>query len=306
MTACPASGLSEKFNAHTKQIGKPHICGSAPHCLNLLPQLCHLNNGITNGTTLFPILMYRKADWSLLLFLQRRILTATMTAHPNFVRRFTALLEPDGTSLKWVIARIPFDVKAAWPGMKRRRVRGRIEGFAFRTSVFPDPRGGGQILLVNKKMQVATGTAVGSRVRIELAPDLEEREAAIGPEFAAALKGERALGKWFAALSESMRREIGAWVAEPKSEASRQKRAEQMAERLMLAMEGERELPPILEAAFQREPKARTGWLAMTPTQRRNQLLGIFYYQNVEARERRVAKAVEEALRAANRAAGRS
>jgi hypothetical protein len=41
----------------------------------------------------------------------------------------------------------------------------------------------------------------------------------------------------------------------------------------------------------------------MTPAQRRNHLLGIFYYQTVEARERRAARAVEEALRRARRAA---
>jgi hypothetical protein len=40
----------------------------------------------------------------------------------------------------------------------------------------------------------------------------------------------------------------------------------------------------------------------MTPTQRRGHLLGIFYYQTVEARERRAAQAVEEALRKAKKA----
>ena len=40
----------------------------------------------------------------------------------------------------------------------------------------------------------------------------------------------------------------------------------------------------------------------MTPTQRRNHLLGIFYVQTVEGREKRAAKAVEEALQAARKA----
>ena len=68
-------------------------------------------------------------------------------------KTFTAVLEQDGTQLSWVIARIPFDIAKAWPVRKGRRVRGDIEGFPFRTSLFPDPRGEGQILLVNKKMQ---------------------------------------------------------------------------------------------------------------------------------------------------------
>jgi len=50
-----------------------------------------------------------------------------------------------------------------------------------------------------------------------------------------------------------------------------------------------------------RQTLARKGWEAMTPNQRRRLLLAIFYYQSVEARERRTAKAVEEALRVAKK-----
>jgi hypothetical protein len=55
--------------------------------------------------------------------------------------------------------------------------------------------------------------------------------------------------------------------------------------------------PPILEALFQRYPKARDGWRAMTPLQRRGHLLGIFYYQSPESRQKRAQKAIEEAMR---------
>jgi hypothetical protein len=74
-----------------------------------------------------------------------------------------------------------------------------------------------------------------------------------------------------------------------------------MTERLFLAMEGEAEPPPILRAAFQRQPVARIGWDAMTRIKRRNHLLGIFYYQTAEARERRVRAAIEDALKVAKR-----
>jgi hypothetical protein len=30
-------------------------------------------------------------------------------------KSFTDVLEPDGTQLRWVVARIPFDVAKAWP-----------------------------------------------------------------------------------------------------------------------------------------------------------------------------------------------
>jgi uncharacterized protein YdeI (YjbR/CyaY-like superfamily) len=248
---------------------------------------------------------------------------------PNPIKSFTAVLEPLQSELGWVIARIPFDVAKAWPVRRGLRVRGEIfsanskgwsvnskgaptnrkglsvetvnEGFAFRSSLFSDARGEGHFLLVNKKMQAAAKANVGSTVRIRLEPDLEERQAVVPAELAHALKGDRRLRKWFDGLNYSIRKWIGDWVNEPKSAASREQRAERMAERLLLTLEGETELPPILHAAFLRQPPARKGWEAMTATQRRNHLLGIFYYQSVEARELRAAKAVEEALRVARR-----
>jgi uncharacterized protein YdeI (YjbR/CyaY-like superfamily) len=180
-------------------------------------------------------------------------------------------------------------------------VNSKTEGFAFRTSLFAYARGAGHFLLVNKKMQTAAKAKVGSKVRIRLEPDLDERAATVPPELASALKGDRRLRKWFDGLSYSMHKEICAWVNEPKSAVSRRQRAGRIAERLLFALEGETELPPILQAAFLRQPLARTGWSAMTPVQRRGHLLGIFYYQTSEARERRAAKAVEDALRMAKK-----
>jgi uncharacterized protein YdeI (YjbR/CyaY-like superfamily) len=212
-------------------------------------------------------------------------------------KSFTALLEPDGTALRWVIARVPFDIAKTWPVRKGRRVRGEIEGFAFRTTLFVQPGGGGHVLLVNKKMQAGAGARAGSRVRIWLEPDLEEREILLPAELAREISSDRRLRRWFDGLSDSMRREIGKWADEPKSAESRRKRAEKMAERLMHAMEGEKEPPPVLRVAFQRHPLAEAGWKALTPTQRRNHLLGIFYYETAEGRERRAGKAIEEALK---------
>jgi hypothetical protein len=219
-------------------------------------------------------------------------------------KSFTALLEPDGTALKWVIARVPFDIAKAWPVRNGRRVRGEIAGFRFRTSLFPDRRRGGHVLLVNKKMQSAAGARLGSRVRIWLEPDLVERPVLLPPELVRALNADRQLRRLFGSMTPSMRREIGKWAGEPKSPASRQKRAEKMAERLMQALEGEHDPPPILRAAFLRHPGSREAWFAFTPTRRRNHLLGIFYYETADARERRAAKAIQAAIQAAQRKSG--
>jgi uncharacterized protein YdeI (YjbR/CyaY-like superfamily) len=122
------------------------------------------------------------------------------------------------------------------------------------------------------------------------------------PELAHAMKGDRRLRKWFDGLNDYTRRVICALVSEAKSGEARKRKAEQMAEWMLLALEGELDPPPILKSAFQRQPLARVGWDAMSPTRRRNHLMGIFHYQGAEARERRAAQAIEDAVAVARRA----
>jgi uncharacterized protein YdeI (YjbR/CyaY-like superfamily) len=219
-------------------------------------------------------------------------------------KKFKGVLERDGTGLGWTVVRVPFDPTEVWPQRNRLRVKGTINGFGFRTSLFR-ARAGHFILLVNKKMQKGAGAVLGSVTEVMLEPDIEERKVEVPPEIEKILRQDRALRRWHDALSDSYRKAIADRVVEPKSAAARVRRAEQMAEWMMLAMEGEQVTPPILEAAFQRMPKAREAWQAMTPRQRRGHLLGIFYYQSPEARQKRTEKAIEEALRLAEKQADR-
>ena len=198
-----------------------------------------------------------------------------------------------------MIARVPFDVDAVWKRKKRLRVKVDVAGRVFRTSLFVDAARGGYFVLVNKEMQRAAGAKVGGFVVFAVEPDLEERPAEMTLEFEKLLKQEKRLAKWYAEQSESMQREVGKWLGAVKSAEARQRRAQQMAERMLLAMEGEKVLPPVIEAAFRKVPAARRGWEAMTVTQRRGHLLGVFYYQSLNARETRVNKMVEECLRIA-------
>lgn len=221
-------------------------------------------------------------------------------------KTFKAILEPLGNGLGWTIARIPFDPAKTWPNKKNHRIRGTVNGFGFRTSYFPGTAELGPFLMVNKKMLAGAKARRGDRVEITLEPDMEEREVVIPPEFERLLKQDHAFRKWFNTMSPSMRREIGKFVGEPKSAESRQKRAEDMAERLLSAMEGEQVTPPILRVLFARHPKAEAGWKAMTPIQRRGHLYGIFYYRSVEAREKRAQKAVDECLRVAEKTGNRT
>lgn len=225
-----------------------------------------------------------------------------MATKKSTAKTFRATLQPLRNGLGWIIARVPFDPAKQWPERRGSRVRGEVNGFPFRTSLFPDPeREGGRVLLVNKKMQAGAGAQAGAMVEIRLEPDLEERPALMPPELATALKADRRLRKWFDNLSEYTRRTLCNMVGEIKGAEARRNQAERITERLFLAMEGETETPPVLRAAFARQPLAEQGWNAMTEAQRRGHLLGIFYYQSVDARESRAARAVEEAIRVARK-----
>lgn len=216
-------------------------------------------------------------------------------------KAFISRLEAVGDKPRWVIVRVPFDIAKAWPERNGRRVRGQINGFFFRTSLFPEKGKKTHILVVNRKTQASAKAGPGDLVRITLEPDLEERTFDMPVEFDRALKGARGLRKYFDAISPSMQKGFTNHVGEPKSAESRRKRADQMAEALLMAMEGEQDPPPILRAAFRRQPLAEGGWRAMTPIKRRNHLLGIFYCQTAEGRERRAHRAIEDALCVAKR-----
>ena len=219
-----------------------------------------------------------------------------MKAKPKAVEKaFKATLERLASSnLGWVIIRVPVDVLKVWGARGRLRVKGEINGFAFRTALFPTGRGD-HFLLVNKRMQAGGAVRAGDTAHFRIEPDLEVRKAIVPAELKRAFSQERSLQRWFDSLSYSMRRWFCDQVVQPKSSAARLRRAEQIAEYLLTTMEAERELPPVLKAAFARDPRAWEGWQRMSPTQRRHTLLSIFHYRSPESRERRIKKMLEEA-----------
>lgn len=193
-----------------------------------------------------------------------------------------------------MIAYIPLDVKKTWGSGGMLKVRGEINGFPFRTSLFP-VRKGGHFLLINKKMQAGAKVQPGDVAKIRLENDIEERTVSVPPELEREFKQSKALRKWFDGLNYSTRKEICEWTVEPKSAEARKRRADQMAERLFSVMDAEREMPPVLQAAFARHPRALLGWERMSPSHKRQHLFGIFGYRTPESRARRIDKTIEAA-----------
>ena len=210
-------------------------------------------------------------------------------------KRFEARLERMRSRLNWVIIHMPFDAAQVWGLRGQIKVKGDVNGFAFRTSLFPT-REGRHILLVNKRMQKGARAAEGSVARFQIELDREERTVEIPDELKRILREDRSLRRWYDELNYSTRSDIDKWISEPKSGEARMRRAEQIAERLLNVMEAERELPPVLQVAFARHPHAREAWEEMSPSRRRGHLFAIFYYRTPDAQARRIDKMLDDAI----------
>ena len=215
-------------------------------------------------------------------------------------RSFRATLERIDSPLKWVMVRVPFDAEKVWGKRGKLKVKGEINGFAFRTSPFPDGNGGHR-LLVNKLMQRSAKAAPGMAARFRLEPDHAVRVVIVPAELERTLSEVRSLRRWFDALTPSVRNYICQVIAQAKNSTVRLRRAERMTECLLATKEAERELPPALQIALMQTSLVREGWRSMSPARRRSHLFGIFYCQGPGARARLIAKTIEDAVQFAQK-----
>jgi uncharacterized protein YdeI (YjbR/CyaY-like superfamily) len=149
-------------------------------------------------------------------------------------------------------------------------------------------------MIVNKQMQKGARAYPGMEAQFTLEPDTEKRVVPAVPEIDRVLRQSKRLQRFYQSLSPSMRNDIARFVSEPKQEATRTRRADHLAQRLMETMEAEIDLPPMIRQAITRNPLAKKGWERMTRSHRRMHLLGIFYYRNLDSRLRRIEKAIAE------------
>jgi hypothetical protein len=208
-------------------------------------------------------------------------------------KTFKSCLERlNGKGLHWVIARVPFSVEKTWGTRGMLKVHVQVNGFEYRTSLFPT-RAGQHFLLVNKTVQKGAGIGVGNVAQFTVAPDRSPREVVLPKELERALNEDRAVRKWFDRLNHSARKWLSDIVAGAKTPETRKKRADRTAEQILSAMEAEVELPPIMRAVFARNPGAEEVWRKMTDKQRRGNLLAIFYYRTPQSQMRRIERVIE-------------
>ncbi len=89
---------------------------------------------------------------------------------------------------------MPVDVAKVWGVRGQLKVTGQINGFPFRTSLFPTGKGS-HILMVNKKMQAGGKVQQGMKAKFVLQPDLTPREVSVPKELATCVEAVQAVAQ---------------------------------------------------------------------------------------------------------------
>ena len=119
---------------------------------------------------------------------------------------------------------VPFNVKKVFRTGARVPVRGTINGFAYRSSIFPMGKGGCHMMVVNREMRDGTGVEVGDTVEVVMEQDTAPRTVAVPPELKKVLTRNRRAQALFDKLSYTHRKEFTRWVTEAKRPETRAER----------------------------------------------------------------------------------
>ncbi len=147
-------------------------------------------------------------------------------------QEFSAKLETSGPKDAWTFLNVPFDVQQAFGSKGRVSVKGTINGFAYRSSLFPNGDGT-HALMVNKEMQKGAGPGPGDTVHVEMDADTEPREVEVPDDLAKVLVKNRAAKAAFEKLAPSHRKEYVRWIEDAKKPETRARRLQQAVEKLV-------------------------------------------------------------------------
>lgn len=143
--------------------------------------------------------------------------------------RFTAELVKRGQHLCF---ELPATASAKLGHTGRVPVRGTLNTFPIRTSVFPAEEGG-HFMMVNPEMQRVVGVRVGDVVKLLLEVDAEEPNVHVPPDLEAALGRADEARCAFEKLAPSHQQEYLSWIEEAKRPETRARRIEKTVERLL-------------------------------------------------------------------------
>jgi hypothetical protein len=134
--------------------------------------------------------------------------------------RFAATILLSGRTATGI--RVPTEVVEGMGPSRRPAVRVTINGYTYRSTV--SPMGGVFMLPVSADVRERAHVAAGDHVDVQVDLDTEPREVSVPADLAAALDGDPAARRAFAALSYSARQRIVLPVETAKSADTRQRR----------------------------------------------------------------------------------
>jgi hypothetical protein len=138
--------------------------------------------------------------------------------------RFEVMLDnnPDSTVTSIII---PFDVQEAFGTRARVPVKGTINNFPFRSSIFP-MGGGRHYMVVNKHVRAGAKAKGGEVIKVVMERDEEARDIKPPEDLARALKANKAASAAWNKLSYSHRKEYALAVEDAKRPETRARRIE--------------------------------------------------------------------------------
>ena len=139
-------------------------------------------------------------------------------------KRFRVLLQKDEHSEATGI-QIPFDVQQAFGSRARVPVTGTINGFPFRSSIFP-MGDGHHYMVVNKEVRAGAGVRGGDTISIVMQRDDAPRIITPPLDLARALRANKAAQAAWDKLSYTHRKEYVKAIEEAKKPETRQRRIE--------------------------------------------------------------------------------
>ncbi len=145
--------------------------------------------------------------------------------------KFKAGVEEMSDKGSWAMVRFPLNVSKKLGTKARVSVKGSVNGFAIRTSAFPNGDGSHHIMF-NKEMRAGAKADIGDTVLVEVEVDGKERSPLVPPELKKAIDANAPAKKTWNAITPRAKEEWVEWIASAKKEDTRARRVEKAVERL--------------------------------------------------------------------------
>ena len=144
---------------------------------------------------------------------------------------FEATLQAGGEEGAWPIITIPFDVQEVFGSRARVSVKGTINGFPYRSSIFPEGNGT-HTLTVNRSMRDGANVKVGDVLNVVMEVDSAPRSVDVPADFKDALSKNKKAREFFETLPPSHKRAYVEAIMEAKKSETRTKRIDHAIEML--------------------------------------------------------------------------